>query len=91
MNVFFEFNLFSSSQPWYPATFWGIKVSVPIFDSREQAAKTNQSKYELEKVKNSLANSGNSISFQLNQAVSEYNINLLNLTMIFNTKYKIFL
>ena len=49
-----EFNLLDSNQPWYPATFWGIRVNVPIFDSREQAAKTNQSKLELEKAKNSL-------------------------------------
>ena len=72
-----EFNLLDSNQPWYPATFWGIRVNVPIFDSREQAAKTNQSKLELEKAKNSLVNAENNHKYEVSQAINEYNINLL--------------
>tara|TARA_B100001939_G_scaffold346205_1_gene364464 strand:- start:1967 stop:3298 length:1332 start_codon:yes stop_codon:yes gene_type:complete len=72
-----EFNLLDSNQPWYPATFWGIRVNVPIFDSREQAAKTNQSKLELEKAKNSLVNVENNHKYEVSQAINEYNINLL--------------
>ena len=72
-----DFNLLDSNQPWYPATFWGIRVNVPIFDSREQAAKTNQSKLELEKAKNSLVNAENNHKYEVSQAINEYNINLL--------------
>ena len=72
-----EFNLLDGNQPWYPATFWGIRVNVPIFDSREQAAKTNQSKLELEKAKNSLVNVENNHKYEVSQAINEYNINLL--------------
>ena len=72
-----EFNLLDSNQPWYPAIFWGIRVNVPIFDSREQAAKTNQSKLELEKAKNSLVNVENNHKYEVSQAINEYNINLL--------------
>jgi len=77
-----EFNLFSNNYPWYPSTFWGIKVNVPIFDSREQSAKTNQAKLELEKTKNSILNKENSIKQEIHQAVAEYNINRLNLKNI---------
>jgi len=72
-----EFDLLNTNQPWYPSTFWGIKVNVPIFDSKEQASRTNQSKLELEKAKNSLTNIENEYKYQLSQAVNEYNINLL--------------
>ncbi len=72
-----EFDLLNTSQPWYPSTFWGVTVNVPIFDSKEQAAKTNQSKLELEKAKNSLIHVVNDLKYQLSQAINEYNINLL--------------
>ena len=49
-----SFNLFDSSKEWYPATLWGINVTIPIYNSGEGKSKNKQKELELTKAKNGL-------------------------------------
>ena len=69
-----EFNLFSSKQRWYPTTFWGINVSIPIFTSGESLSITKQSKLNLKKAENTLAMVKEGLIQQMSQATKEYSI-----------------
>ena len=42
-----EFNFFGSEAAWYPATIWGINISVPIFSSGKRSNKVAQEKIAL--------------------------------------------
>lgn len=49
-----SFNLFDTNKEWYPATLWGINVTIPIYNSGEGKAKNKQKELELMKAKNEL-------------------------------------
>lgn len=49
----FEFDLFAN-KPWYPATIWGFKVSIPIFSSFRQRHIVQYQKLENEKLNNTI-------------------------------------
>ena len=74
-----EFNLFSGDKPWYPSTFWGINVNIPIFTSGESLAVTKQSELELKKAENLLLSIEQGLKQQLSQLSTEYNLALFAL------------
>jgi outer membrane protein len=76
-----QFN-FGSSTPWYPATIWGLKMSLPIFDGGAQAAKISQAKLEFEKTQNNQNMLEQSLMLQVNSARS----NLSNAIEVFKTE-----
>ncbi len=49
-----EFSFFDASYPWYPATVWGLRVNIPIFNSGEGQAKRTQKELGLLKSQNEL-------------------------------------
>ena len=49
-----EFSFFDNSFPWYPATVWGLRVDIPIFNSGEGKSKRTQKELSLLKSQNEL-------------------------------------
>lgn len=47
-----SWNLFKSSNSWYPSSMWGLNLSVPIFSAGNKAAKVKQARIELQKAEN---------------------------------------
>lgn len=44
-----EFTFFDTNENWFPATIWGLRLSLPIFDSGQKYAKIKQAKYDFQK------------------------------------------
>ena len=61
-----NFDFFDTSKDWYPATLWGINVTVPIYNSGEGKAKRKQKELALLKSENELREIESQI-FQLYQ------------------------
>ena len=61
-----NFDFFDTSKDWYPATLWGINVTVPIYNSGEGKAKRKQKELALLRSENELREIENQI-FQLYQ------------------------
>ena len=73
-----DFDFFDTSKDWYPATLWGINVTVPIYNSGEGKAKRKQKELALLKSENELREIENQI-FQLYQLLqSNYKNAYLN-------------
>jgi len=49
-----KFDIFDFSQPWYPMTLIGAKITLPIFDGLQKNWKVNQSKLAVLKAENDL-------------------------------------
>jgi outer membrane protein TolC len=73
-----SFNLFDSSKEWYPATLWGINVTIPIYNSGEGKSKNKQKELELTKAKNGLLEIENRIYSLYKMLKTNYKIALLN-------------
>ena len=71
-----EFNLLSADKPWYPSTFWGININIPIFTSGESLAVTKQSELAFKKSENLLLSVEQGLKQQLSQLYTEYNLAL---------------
>ena len=56
-----QFNFFDGQAPWYPATLWGFNINIPIFNSGEGSAKTQQKVIAVEKANNELIEIENQI------------------------------
>ena len=73
-----DFDFFDTSKDWYPATLWGINVTVPIYNSGEGKAKRKQKELALLKSENELREIENQI-YQLYQLLeSNYKNAYLN-------------
>ena len=73
-----NFDFFDTSKDWYPATLWGVNVTVPIYNSGEGKAKRKQKELALLKSENELKEIENQI-FQLYQLLqSNYKNAYLN-------------
>ena len=73
-----DFDFFDTSKDWYPATLWGVNVTVPIYNSGEGKAKRKQKELALLKSENELKEIENQI-FQLYQLLqSNYKNAYLN-------------
>jgi outer membrane protein len=69
-NAFRNDLSFGAGTPWYPATIWGLKVSLPIFDGGGQFARTKSAKLELEKTINNQSMLEQSLKLQVQSAKS---------------------
>lgn len=66
-----DFNFFAN-QPWYPATIWGIQLSIPIFSSGMRQAKVEQAKINLEKSKIQMEQLDQSLQLRMFSLVTEF-------------------
>ncbi len=46
-----EFNIFDGGEPWFPTTFFGVNINIPVFSSGMRSSQVQQAKLELEKSK----------------------------------------
>ena len=74
-----NFNFFDTSKDWYPATLWGINVTIPLYNSGEGKAKNKQKEFEIEKAKNELVEIENQISSLYEMLKNNYQNAVLNL------------
>lgn len=74
-----NFNFFDTSKEWYPATLWGITVTIPLYNSGEGKAKNKQKEFEIEKAKNELVEIENQIASLYEMLKNNYQNAALNL------------
>ncbi|MCK4943167.1 MAG: TolC family protein [Candidatus Aminicenantes bacterium] len=68
-----EFNFFrNTDESWFPSMIAGINITIPIFDSGIKAAKIQQAKYQLQKIRNSKKQVEEGLQLQYTQAKSEF-------------------
>ncbi|MCD4666177.1 MAG: TolC family protein [Bacteroidales bacterium] len=79
-----DFNFFEGNKPWYPTTFWGIQLDVPIFSSGSRSAKVQQKKLELNKINEEDKKLKAGLTIQANTLRSEF----YNALMVYNNKQK---
>jgi outer membrane protein len=63
-----EFNLFSNNEKWFPQTFWGLQVNIPVFSSGSRWAQIQQAKITVEKDKFAISELERTLKFQEVQA-----------------------
>ncbi len=74
-----EFNFFrNNDESWFPSMIAGINITIPIFDSGIKAAKIQQAKYQLQKIRNSKKQVEEGLQLQYTQAKSEFSDALEN-------------
>ena len=74
-----NFNFFDTSKDWYPATLWGIHVTIPLNNSGVGKAKNKQKEFEIEKAKNELVEIENQIASLYEMLKNNYQNAALNL------------
>jgi outer membrane protein len=68
-----EFNFFKNTDDnWFPSMIAGINITIPIFDSGIKAAKIQQAKYQLQKMKNNKQQVEKGLKLEYSQARSEF-------------------
>lgn len=66
-----NFDVFEN-KPWYPTTIWGLKLTVPIFDSGTKSAKIGQAKQEYAKLLNTQKQIEQSLKIQSESAKVDF-------------------
>ena len=67
-----KFNFADPNEEWYPATTFGINLSVPIFSSGMRRAKIGQSEIDLEKTRNQKKDLVSALELQVQQARMDF-------------------
>jgi len=67
-----DFNFFKSGEPWYPSSYVGLKLNVPIFDGFVKDARVKTAKIQLEQTNNNLEN----LELQIDKEINESRLNL---------------
>lgn len=83
-----DFDFLDKNKDWFPTTIWGVKITVPIFDSGMKGAKIGQAKQEYQKalttqkqVEQSLKIQSESAKADFISALERYNVEKENLTL----------
>jgi len=66
------FNIFKGGEPWFPSSFVGLRINVPIFDGFAKAARVQTAKFQLEQTNNNLKN----LELSIDKEIAETRINL---------------
>lgn len=72
-----SFDFFDSQKKWYPATLWGFNISIPIFNSGEGQAKTQQKEIAVLMANNELKEIENKIIALQMVIQNNYNSSLM--------------
>lgn len=71
-----EFDIFDSNKQWFPTTLWGLKMSIPIFDSGMKGAKIGQAKQEYNKILTTQKQVEQNLKIQVESAKADFTIAL---------------
>lgn len=67
-----EFDIISSQQKWFNYSNFGVNISLPIFSSFRDSARTQQAKIALEQAKTQLTETEQRLKLQYQQAKTDY-------------------
>lgn len=67
-----KYNFFDGDQPWYPSTFWGIEMNIPIFSSGNRAAKVQKAKLQLRQMNELDKKLKNGLNIAVNTAKNNF-------------------
>jgi outer membrane protein TolC len=67
-----EFDIISSQQKWFNYSNFGVNISLPIFSSFRDRARTQQAKISLEQAKTKLTDTEQRLKLQYQQAKTDY-------------------
>ncbi len=67
-----DFDIFDKDKKWFPTTLWGLKISIPIFDSGMKGAKISQAKQEYAKILNTQKQIEQSLKIQSESAKADF-------------------
>lgn len=63
-----SFNFFSSSQSWFPLSILGVNVSIPLFRSGQQKARTTQAELALEQAREARLQTARGLELEVEQS-----------------------
>lgn len=69
-----EFDIFETNKDWFPTTLWGLKITVPIFDSGMKGAKISQAKQEYQKLLNTQKQIEQSLKIQAESVKADFSL-----------------
>lgn len=69
-----KFDVFDSDKMWFPTTLWGLKMSIPIFDSGMKGAIIGQAKQEYNKILTTQKQIEQSLKIQAESAKADFTI-----------------
>ena len=67
-----EFNFLESGFPWFPSTYFGVNMNIPIFSSGMRSSRVQQARLELDKIGWSLRQLEQSLVMQLEKAKTDF-------------------
>jgi len=69
-----EFNYFDGEEKWFPSTYWGLSLKVPVFSGGMRRSKEKQAQLELTKSQNTLQQVDQALQFRIAKAKSDYGV-----------------
>ncbi len=68
-----EFSFFEEDKNWFPSTYAGVSINIPIFDGLRKSAKVQKAKIRLKKLQNQEENLKKSIRLEVNRTKKDFN------------------
>jgi outer membrane protein TolC len=75
----YNFDFFDGDKKWYPTSFFGAKMTVPIFDGMQRRSRIAQAKLELKKMENNFKSLEQSIALETESAKVKLQNNIASL------------
>ncbi len=67
-----EFNFLDGGFPWFPSTYFGVNLTIPIFSSGMRSSRVQQARLELEKATLSVLQVEQSLMMQMDKATTDF-------------------
>lgn len=68
-----DFNFLDANEPWFPSTYTGISVNIPIFSGFRKSARVQKAKIDLKKIHNQQERLEEKIWLEVNRSRRNYN------------------
>ncbi len=66
------FNFFDGDQSWFPSTYFGVNLTIPVFSSGMRSSRIQQARLELEKSKTEREEVYHFLDLQMQEALADY-------------------
>ncbi len=67
-----EFNFFGGDQSWFPSTYFGVNLTIPVFSSGMRSSRVQQARLELEKSRTEREEVYHFLDLQMQEAMADY-------------------
>jgi outer membrane protein TolC len=64
-----KFDIFKGGQPWYPISYIGVNINIPIFDGFAKDARIKSARLTLQKTQNSVDDMKNKIDMEVDSSL----------------------